>query len=70
MRRTPPLSAALQTLMCPFREEINGLVEWCTQYMLNLLLNISRTKKLVIDFRKKETRTLVYFSIVEVDDSR
>ncbi|ONI45395.1 hypothetical protein AN641_04260 [Candidatus Epulonipiscioides gigas] len=38
-----------------YREEINHLAEWCTEN--NLLLNVSKTKELIVDFRKKEAKT-------------
>ncbi len=40
-----------------YREEINNLTEWCTEN--NLLRNINKTKELINDFRKKETKTLI-----------
>ncbi len=39
----------------PYRKEINHLAEWCTEN--NLLLNVSKTKELIVDFRKKEAKT-------------
>ncbi len=50
-----------------YREEINNLSEWCTEN--NLLLNIRKTKELIIDFRKKgeKTHTSVYRSGAEVE---
>ncbi len=49
-----------------YREEISNLAEWCTEN--NLLLNVSKTKELIIDFRKNKTRTHtpVYISGAEV----
>ena len=36
----------------PFREQIDSLVQWCSDN--NLLLNVSKTKELIVDFRKNE----------------
>ena len=36
-----------------YREEVQRLVGWCKNN--NLVLNISKTKKMIIDFRKKKT---------------
>jgi hypothetical protein len=36
-----------------FRQEVSSLVEWCDNN--NLLLNPSKTKEIVVDFRKKKT---------------
>ena len=36
-----------------YREEVEGLVRWCHEN--NLELNVSKTKEIVIDFRKKKT---------------
>lgn len=33
-----------------YRREVEGLVKWCESY--NLILNISKTKELVVDFRR------------------
>ncbi len=50
-----------------YREEINHLAEWCTEN--NLLLNVSKTKELIVDFRKKEAKTHkpVYINGAEVE---
>ncbi len=37
-----------------FREEINKIAEWCKEN--NLLLSVSKTKELIIDFWKQETK--------------
>ncbi len=53
---TPPSSAGFQKNdEFSYREEINHLAEWCTEN--NLLLNVSKTKELIVDFRKKEAKT-------------
>ena len=36
-----------------YREEVQRLVGWCKNN--NLVLNISKTKEMIIDFRKKKT---------------
>ena len=43
-------------------EESNSLAEWCTES--NLLLNVSKTKELIVDFRRKEVKmhTPVYIT--------
>ena len=48
-------------------EEINSLAEWCTEN--NLLLNIVKTKELIVEFRKKEAKrhNAVYISGAEVE---
>ncbi len=47
-------------------EEINSLAQWCIEN--NLLLNISKTKELIIDFRKMEEKTSeVYINGTEVE---
>ena len=48
-------------------EEISSLAEWCTEN--NLLLNVNKTKRLIVDFRKKKakTHTPVYISGAEVE---
>lgn len=38
-----------------YREEINSFVEWCTEN--DLLLNVNKTKGLIVDFRGKEAKT-------------
>ncbi len=50
-----------------YQEEINNLAERCTEN--NLLLNVSKTKELIIDLRTKEakTHTSVYISGAEVE---
>ncbi len=48
-------SAGFQTMMSSYREEINSLAGWFTEN--NLLLNISKTKELIVDFRKKKAKT-------------
>lgn len=49
-----------------YREEINNLAGWCTE--TNLLLNVSKSKELIVDFRKNKakTHTSVYISGAEV----
>ncbi len=49
-----------------YRKKINNLAEWYTEN--NILFNISKTKELIIDFRKKEikTHTPVYINGAEV----
>ena len=39
----------------PFREETEGLKTWC--HNNNLELNTTKTKELIIDFRRKQTET-------------
>ncbi len=53
-----------------YRGEINNLAEWCTEN--NLLLNVSKTKELINDFRKKEviTHTPVYISGGKVEQGK
>ena len=36
-----------------YREEVQRLAGWCTNN--NMVLNISKTKEIIIDFRKKKT---------------
>ncbi len=36
-------------------KEINNLADWCAEN--KLLLNVSKTKELIIHFRKKEAKT-------------
>ncbi len=50
-----------------YHEDINHLAEWCTEN--NLLLNVSKTKELIVDFRKKEAKTHkpVYINGAEVE---
>ena len=40
-------------LMSPTRDEVERLAEWCK--VNNLLLNTSKTKELIVDFRRKKT---------------
>ena len=50
-----------------YQKEINNLAGWWTEN--NLLFNISKTKELQVDFRKKEakTQTPVYMGGAEVE---
>eukprot|EP00061_Rhincodon_typus_P013202 g39427.t1 len=49
-----------------YRREIEGLVTWCNENILSL--NVSKTKELIIDFRKKGgEHATVYINGVEVE---
>ena len=50
-----------------YQEEINNPTEWCTEN--NVLINVSKTKELSVDFRKKEAKTHlpVYISGAEIE---
>ena len=37
----------------PYREEVQRMVGWCADN--NLKLNVSKTKEMIVDFRKKKT---------------
>ena len=51
-----------------YRSEVEELVGWCDSN--NLILNISKTKELVVDFRKKTSRPLSTLSIKGVEVER
>lgn len=48
-----------------YQEEIDDLAEWCMKN--NLQRNVSKTKELIFDFRKKEANTRVCISGAEVE---
>ncbi|KAI3367125.1 hypothetical protein L3Q82_008194 [Scortum barcoo] len=43
-----------QTMRRPNREEVRALTSWCQDN--NLHLNVSKTKELIVDFRKEAER--------------
>ena len=48
--------------------EINNVAEWCTEN--NLLLNVSKTEEMIVDFRKKEAKTHTCVDITGADVER
>ena len=52
---------------CSYQEKINNFAEWCTEN--NLLLNVNKSKELIVHFRKKEAKTHppVYISGAEIE---
>lgn len=50
-----------------YREEVRQLVDWCNTN--NLLLNVEKTKEIIVDFRKKQhrhTSLIINDTVVEV----
>ncbi len=53
-----------------YREEVRQLVDWCNTN--NLLLNVEKTKEIIVDFRKKQHRhtpLIINNTVVEVVSS-
>ncbi|KAF7647085.1 hypothetical protein LDENG_00177670 [Lucifuga dentata] len=58
------------TTVVAYREEVEQLVNWCSRN--NLLLNVDKTKEIIVDFRKKQpshTPLHINNSAVEVVES-
>ena len=48
-----------------YREEVRQLVEWCN--INNLVLNVSKTKEIIVDFRKDRTHTPLHINNAAVE---